>query len=343
MAKIIKMNNNIADKRESLQKKVIRQYMWMKAGDIIVKIFAFMFALFCIMALMGVSVHASQKSFEEVNQEMQQQAEKSKQKNQQQFEENKQKALQEFEAGQKKSQQQAEEYRKKMDETYGKSRRIANQDVTYASVMLFFALIFTAFSKINKFFRKRIVKKLKKQLDIYESGLTGEFNTVQSLARLSDDYTIISNPIITTNGSSNELDNLIVGSNGIFVVETKNHSEFIQGDVNNQNWKQDRMDGRGHEFYNPVKQVSQHGRRIEEFLRLNGFNFKVQKIVYFANTEVAISISGQTDVKIFCNRDLDSMLSNIESFKNNTTLSENDKAVIINAIIKNQKEQKFNI
>lgn len=206
---------------------------------------------------------------------------------------------------------------------------------------IFLAIIFSIGAFLNRKYRMSKINQLKNDLNRYNSGLAGEINAVQNLAQLSDDYTIINNPIITTNGSNNELDNLIIGSNGIFIVETKNYTGLIHGNINDKNWIQEKVVKNKpitKEFYSPVMQVKQHGRRINEFLRTLGYNITPETIAYFVNPDTTLSIDGISDTKIFCKKELNEMINMIESFKSDINLSETDKIKIIEAVVSSQQQ-----
>lgn len=184
----------------------------------------------------------------------------------------------------------------------------------------------------NRLYRWRKISEITNQMNIYSAGIKGEANALESLERLSNDYVIITNPMIYTNGRSNELDNLIIGSNGVFIVETKNYVGTVYGDVNDQKWIQERSERKTKEFYNPIMQVNQHGKRVEEFLRKLGYNTSPTTMVYFVNPNVDIKITGSSSTEVFKHQDLDTMINRIEYFKGNVILSESDKEAIVRAV-----------
>lgn len=197
---------------------------------------------------------------------------------------------------------------------------------------------------INYVYTRNNLKKLKSGLGIYNSGLSGELKTVQFLTRLSNDYTIINNVKLTIKGYTSELDNLIIGSNGIFVVETKNHAGLISGDVSDNNWKQEKSRGKNYsvkEMYNPIMQVTTHGKKVEDLLKNIGIiNVKPKTIVCFINPGTSVSVTGSSTTEVYDYANLDNMLKNIEehNLTSGVIFSEDDKNKIIDAVSKNVKD-----
>lgn len=393
MARIIKMQNGLEDKKTNLNKEIRKHKRWIKFGDAI--------SLLLIMAIFCGSAFATTtntpKSFDQTKQENQAEFEATKKQNQENFEAIKKNNEENFETVKKNNEKDFESKKEQINKQYNDNvakmeqeynDNVAKMDKEYqddvakmdnkyndnikktqdidddnyveqqaktsddnrqdvynnksqvqgqkstnsgSSPFKYFVVILVA-NVFNKGYRLRKIKELKNQINIYSAGIKGETNALESLEKLSDDYTIITNPIIYSNGRSNELDNLIIGSNGIFIVETKNYIGTISGDINEQNWIQQRPGRNSKEFYNPIMQVSQHGRRVEEFLNKIGYKTKTNTMVYFVNPNVDIKVTGISNTGVFRNQDLDTMLNKIEYFKGDIYLSENDKEFIIRSV-----------
>lgn len=139
-----------------------------------------------------------------------------------------------------------------------------------------------------------------------KQGVDGEDITADILMNgLSDKYTVFQNSIITLDGKKSELDLIVVGENGIFVLEAKNRNGRIVGNYTKDKWTQYKIGRKGGEysaeFYSPVKQVGTHVFRLAGFLRQNSIRAHIDGIVYFANPEAELQISGQPDkISVFC-------------------------------------------
>lgn len=130
--------------------------------------------------------------------------------------------------------------------------------------------------------------------DHIRSGIIGEKTALEVLSKLSDEYTIISDLEIEFDGSKSQIDSIVVGPNGIFIVETKNIKGEIKGNDTDKDIIVDKVGRRGGEYsntvYNPCKQVGTHVFRLSKFLQERRLGTWVQGIVFFSNTETTIKM-----------------------------------------------------
>ena len=134
------------------------------------------------------------------------------------------------------------------------------------------------------------------KVNILKVGIDGETYTSDIIATLPDSYCGIKNLNIKYDGKTSELDIVVVGPSGVFVVETKNLNGSIIGDCNGPNWTQHKV-GRGgtpysKDFYSPIKQVATHTYRLANFLRVNGISVYVENAVFFANPQTTVQLTG---------------------------------------------------
>ena len=136
---------------------------------------------------------------------------------------------------------------------------------------------------------------LKDEIDILESGMEGENLTSKSIATLPESYTAFRNLTISYKGKRSEIDILVIGPAGIFVIETKNLHGKIRGNVNDLYWTQYKVGRRGtpysKKFYNPVKQVNTHVSLITSYLKAQGIRAYITPMVYFANQNTVVDIN----------------------------------------------------
>lgn len=139
----------------------------------------------------------------------------------------------------------------------------------------------------------------RKDANILKSGIVGENKTMEILSMLPDDYYGFQNVTIKFEGRKSELDMVIVGKTGVFIIETKNHTGLIRGDYSEHDWLQYKIGRNGtpynSNFYNPVKQVGTHIYRLANFLRTKKINVHITGIVYFSNEEATVHVSGSKD------------------------------------------------
>jgi len=139
---------------------------------------------------------------------------------------------------------------------------------------------------------------MKRRSDILRSGVDGEKNAANTLKNLPEGYTVVRNAVVEYKGKSSELDLIVVGKTGVFVVETKNMKGDIYGNHIEKFWTKKKHRGNNiyeDEFYSPVKQVSTHVYRLANFLRKKGVDVFVEGVVYFANPEAVLHIYDSDD------------------------------------------------
>jgi hypothetical protein len=65
----------------------------------------------------------------------------------------------------------------------------------------------------------------------WKSGLTGEKIVIKNISdKLSSDYSIFNDVLLADGKRKGDIDHLIVGPTGIFVIETKNSKEMVSYD-----------------------------------------------------------------------------------------------------------------
>jgi hypothetical protein len=72
------------------------------------------------------------------------------------------------------------------------------------------------------------------------SGVDGENVAKRAIKKLPDSYHVFRNLHLEHEGKECEIDFLVVGNNGIFAVEVKNHNGRISGDANAEYWEQEK-------------------------------------------------------------------------------------------------------
>lgn len=146
--------------------------------------------------------------------------------------------------------------------------------------------------------------KNKTEREITAAGKQGEERTAYLLHSLPDNYMLIRNAVINYEGRKSEIDNIVVGNTGVFIIETKNQKGYIVGDCQEKDWMQYKV-GRGgtpycKDFYNPTKQVATHIYRLKGIFRENKIRVFINGAVYFSNPEIKIDIENpRDDIPVF--------------------------------------------
>ena len=129
------------------------------------------------------------------------------------------------------------------------------------------------------------------------AGVHAEDSVRNMLMGLPDGYNVISTAIVSHDGEKSEMDLIVVGPTGVFIVEVKNITGKIVGRESDTNWRQYKTFRKGggvsNEFYSPVKQVRTHAYRLKSFLKGNRIDVWVQEMVYLWNPNIdASEVSG---------------------------------------------------
>ncbi len=173
----------------------------------------------------------------------------------------------------------------------------------------------------------------KKKFAILNAGVRGESATLDVLKKLPKDYTVITNPVLLNRGVSMELDFVVVGKNGVFIIESKNLNGVLKGKIDDSQWTQVKH-GKNNKVYekrvgNPLKQAHRQGRRMLEMFRDFDITADVFSIVYFTDTRTELKLADdtQTDVTIFKNPQ--SLVDFIVTAKGRHTVNSSELAKII--------------
>lgn len=142
---------------------------------------------------------------------------------------------------------------------------------------------------------------------ILEGGAKGEDETGRVLKKLPDGYTILGDLTVKTQGREAQLDHVVVGPAGVFIIETKNMKGRICGKDGDQEITQEKRNEKGQlitvRSYNPIKQVSTHVRRLEEILQEAKLRIPVKGAVFFTHPQVDVQIATRTIPVFTLNRD----------------------------------------
>ena len=134
------------------------------------------------------------------------------------------------------------------------------------------------------------------QENIRRAGQLGETATADFIAQFPDSFSGFQNLKVTYDGKTSEMDMVVVGPTGVFIIEAKNHNGHIQGSFESHDWMQYKTGRAGGQysksFYSPVKQVGTHVYRLAHYLRSNGQNVHVDAMVFFTNPAATVEVFG---------------------------------------------------
>jgi hypothetical protein len=156
-------------------------------------------------------------------------------------------------------------------------------DLLIAGVLL----AYIAFSYLIK------IRQNREEEQTLEAGARGESQTARQLADSLDNTNYLFNDIILRNGFQRaQIDHLVVGPRGVFVVETKNWRGRIEGHGNDLFWQQFKRPGEAPiRIKSPVVQVRRQSALVGQVLRSAGHSPDVVvPIVAFASTRTELSV-----------------------------------------------------
>ncbi|MFA9380655.1 MAG: nuclease-related domain-containing protein [Acetanaerobacterium sp.] len=146
-----------------------------------------------------------------------------------------------------------------------------------------------------------LIRRERTKMLILKHGIEGEIATMAVLKRLPRAYFVCPDVTITNGPHKAQMDHVVVGPNGVFVVETKNHKGVISGDDNDHDLLQKKKTNSGSRytkrFYSPIRQVETHARVLTQLLKQNGYPLKAQGVVYFSYPKTKVRVrSGEIPV-----------------------------------------------
>jgi len=171
--------------------------------------------------------------------------------------------------------------------------------------------------------------------NVLVSGFKGERLLIKTAKKLTGNFSIFTNLPVRYKHNRSEIDLLLVGENGILIIEVKNHSGVLIGSHNDETWIQRKYYRKGKiaeiEMRNPFKQIKRQREIIKSILRSNGLNFWIDSILFFSgNPSLRIKTNGDIDIAVSENE----LIALIADYRlpNNGSISEEDCAKIVEVL-----------
>ncbi|MCL1866015.1 MAG: NERD domain-containing protein [Oscillospiraceae bacterium] len=125
-----------------------------------------------------------------------------------------------------------------------------------------------------------------RKYNILVSGRRGERILIKTAKKLSGNYSIFSNLPIRYKKNRSEIDLLIIGENGLLIIEVKNHSGVIIGSDTALTWTHRKYYRKGKttetEMENPFKQMKRQREILKSILRSNEVDVWIDSILFFS-------------------------------------------------------------
>lgn len=139
-------------------------------------------------------------------------------------------------------------------------------------------------------------------------GTIGEFSAHASLVMQGEQNVFRDLYIPTKNGNYSQVDLLVVTMNGIVVIESKNYSGWVFGNLNQQQWTQTFPNGKKYRFYNPIKQNQGHIYAVSSFLQIKGEDLFQSCILFSPQCELKDIPTNVKNVTIIQNTEIKSYM-----------------------------------
>ncbi|MCW4005910.1 MAG: NERD domain-containing protein [Candidatus Bathyarchaeota archaeon] len=164
---------------------------------------------------------------------------------------------------------------------------------------------------------------------VYRGGLEGEKQVTKRLnSTLSDDYYLLNG--VSLKGSRSDIDHIVVGPNGVFVIETKNWSGSIS--CKGDNWQRQNS----HINASPSKQTKANADKIKDILNastsIRRHGVWVEGILVFTNTNAntKLNLKNPTTPTL----QLHQLPNHITNYKNHNPYTQKQQQQIIKQIQK---------
>ncbi|RLC94614.1 MAG: hypothetical protein DRI40_07265 [Chloroflexi bacterium] len=131
-----------------------------------------------------------------------------------------------------------------------------------------------------------------RRYDVWKAGSTGEKSVVRELQGLDDSYYLVSSVVLP--GSRGDIDQVLLGANGVFVIETKNYSGKVVCD--GDNWyriKRGTRDAVRTESLS--KQVKRNASQLRRFIHdTTQISLHVNPVLVFVHPAVHLELNNPT-------------------------------------------------
>lgn len=149
---------------------------------------------------------------------------------------------------------------------------------------------------------------------------------------LPPDYTVIQNKVVRSSKGTREIDNIVIGKTGVFIVEVKTMKGTLSGSYEMQDWVKDKTDNYGIEHRsiveNPVKQVEKQFSALKGFFEDNNVHAYINTILYFSYPGTQVNVSGIPErTPVFTYETTDSMIHYIMTRGTNNGKTLSDKTI----------------
>jgi len=190
--------------------------------------------------------------------------------------------------------------------TRSKANSYRNKSILFfvLGIILFFGVAIHFFFFFLSIIFFAIGVYLWNKINTWNIGAEGEESVIRVLQNLDSSFKVINDVVLP--GDSQNIDHIVVGSVGTFVIETKNHNGIIK--CNNDDWSRTKVGRRGTVYTanigNPSKQAKRNAVMLRKWLESENIDIGyIVAVVVFANEDVQLNLVRPT-VKVVRVNDL---------------------------------------
>ncbi|WP_366922068.1 NERD domain-containing protein [Metallumcola ferriviriculae] len=162
---------------------------------------------------------------------------------------------------------------------------------------------------------------------IFDKGNYGEFLTFAYLEKLDGHHRLMTNLYIPKkDGSTTEIDLIMLSQTGIYVFESKNYGGWIFGDESSKNWMQILENKQKNQFFSPVWQNKGHISALKSAIELDNDSLYKSYIIFSERCTLKnIKVTSPSVKVIKRNALIKTIKKDIESSSNLMTIEEVDQ------------------
>lgn len=152
--------------------------------------------------------------------------------------------------------------------------------------------------------RKEVVSQLDDELQQLSAGVKGEEAALEAVSALGSECCVYANLVVWLDGHKNETDLIVVSPTGLTIVEVKNYSGTLLGDLSQPEITQ-RKYRKGGEYTeesrsNPVAQIDAPAYKLAQFLKRKGIAVDVRRCALFVHKGVTLKLTDSTGAARNC-------------------------------------------
>ena len=136
------------------------------------------------------------------------------------------------------------------------------------------------------------LREIARESYFIEGGRRGEQKMAERLAeQLADDHVILNDLELRVAHERAQIDHLVIGPSGIYVIESKFWAGILSGDVHDAQWTQTRDDGSVRLMKSPVQQCERQRRMFITLLAAKVPEDRIHALAVFTHPRVSLQIA----------------------------------------------------